>query len=375
LVRRRAWPGQAGTMACLTSCLDGMKRASWMNENTAITNTEFRTNSLRGQRPCVLRCAAVSLRGNYPEKPAGYENQDAYTIEEGGDGVLTGVFDGHGEYGDDCAAFVRENIGETLSAECEAQGESSVDWGSVLTKTFQRLNKKMHKDSDFDDELSGTTAVVAYYGEGAIWLAQVGDSRAVLGTVEDDVLSSRALLQDQTPFRKDERARVREAGAEVMSFGQRMKNQSEPDDVYWEKREDAMDADAQAGAFKLVGGEPRVWAPDEEKPGCAFTRSLGDAYGERFGVIAEPEILRYELSEGDRFVFMCSDGVHDFLTNQTVCSLIEESGALAPDAPPDAPLAACRAVVAEAYRLWLTHDVRSDDITITLVLIDPATDE
>jgi len=347
-----------------------MKRASWIKDNAAVTNTEFHTNSLPNRRPCVLRCAAVSLRGNYPEKPPGYENQDAYTIEESGEGVLTGVFDGHGEYGDDCAGYVREHIGGTFSDVCGAQEGSSVDWGSALSETFRRLNKKMHEDKDFDDELSGTTAVVAYYGEGAIWLANVGDSRAVLGMVKDDVLSSRELFHDQTPFRKDERQRVRAAGAEVMSFGQRMKKESEPDDTYWEKRADAMEEDAQAGAYKLVGGEPRVWAPGEEKPGCAFTRSLGDAYGERFGVIAEPELLRYEPSEGDRFVYMCSDGVHDFLDNQTVCDLIAQSGALDPDAAPDAPLAACRAVVSEAYRLWLTHDIRSDDITITLVLFD-----
>ena len=33
-------------------------------------------------------------------------------------------------------------------------------------------------------------------------------------------------------------------------------------------------------------------------------------------------------------------------------------------------ITACRAVVAESYRLWLQYEVRTDDITIILAFID-----
>ena len=36
-------------------------------------------------------------------------------------------------------------------------------------------------------------------------------------------------------------------------------------------------------------GPPRVWA-DEEGPGIAITRSLGDLEAKRIGLISEPEI-------------------------------------------------------------------------------------
>jgi len=361
-------------MECVTTCLADFKRASWLKQNTAaphgyVTNTEYQTNSLAGSKPCVLRCAATSLRGNYPEKDEGYGNQDACTVEELDEGVLVGVFDGHGEYGDDCSEFVRDEIGGVLK---EKKAEDT-DWGTALSETYVRINKLMHKDKDFDDKLSGTTAVTAVFVEGAVWLANVGDSRAVLGKVDQKgAFSTEPLFIDQTPFRQDERDRVRAAGAEVMTFAMRMKGQQEePSDEYWQKIADEMGADQDAGSFKVVSGEPRVWAPKQEMPGTAFTRSLGDKFGEKVGVIGTPEILRYEIQEGDRFMFFCSDGVHDFINSQTVLDYIVESGALEPNAPPDAPLAACRKVVAEAYRLWMTHDIRSDDITIVLVLIDP----
>jgi hypothetical protein len=49
------------------------------------------------------------------------------------------------------------------------------------------------------------------------------------------------------------------------------------------------------------GDPPRVWDATLEKPGCAFTRSFGDAVAKEVGVTAEPEILTWDLSPKDRF--------------------------------------------------------------------------
>ena len=60
-----------------------------------------------------LRYASLTQRGYYPEDLE-KDSQDALTVitdlggKEGT--LLAGVFDGHGEYGDDCAGFVRDNI-------------------------------------------------------------------------------------------------------------------------------------------------------------------------------------------------------------------------------------------------------------------------
>ena len=109
------------------------------------------------------------------------------------------------------------------------------------------------------------------------------------------------------------------------------------------------------------GDPPRVWLPNKEVPGCAFTRSLGDATGERVGVIPDPELTKKELKEHDKFVCVCSDGVWEFLTNQAVVDMINNF---------DEPLIAAKTVVAKAYELWLQFDVRTDDITMVLAYID-----
>lgn len=106
------------------------------------------------------------------------------------------------------------------------------------------------------------------------------------------------------------------------------------------------------------GDPPRVWDASLEKPGCAFSRSIGDAVGKSVGVTAEPEILEWSISPDDRFAVIASDGVFEFITSQGVVDMINKY---------DNILEAAKHVVAESYRLWLTYDDRTDDITIIII--------
>jgi hypothetical protein len=58
---------------------------------------------------------------------------------------------------------------------------------------------------------------------------------------------------------------------------------------------------------------------------------------------------------------IASDGVFEFLTNQMVMDLILSQKNI---------FEGCKAVVASAYDLWLRYEVRTDDITIIIILIN-----
>ena len=60
---------------------------------------------------------------------------------------------------------------------------------------------------------------------------------------------------------------------------------------------------------KLVGPY-RVWE-DEEGPGIAMSRSLGDFSAKRVGLISEPEVQNLQLTQQDQFIIIASDGVWD----------------------------------------------------------------
>jgi hypothetical protein len=79
------------------------------------------------------------------------------------------------------------------------------------------------------------------------------------------------------------------------------------------------------------------------------------------GVTAEPEILEWNITEKDKFAVVASDGVFEFITSQNVVDMIAKY--------PN-KLEAAKQVVAEAYRLWLTYDDRTDDISIIIITFD-----
>jgi serine/threonine protein phosphatase PrpC len=213
---------------------------------------------------------------------------------------------------------------------------------------FVKANKAMHKEK-FDDSLSGTTAITAYVLGDTLYVANVGDSRAIIASADDSGKNrSSPLSLDQTPFRLDERERLKKKGARIMTL-----DQIEGNDTLHENW-----GNGNGDEIDESGDPPRVWDSTLERPGCAFTRSLGDSVAEQVGVYAVPEILTWKITPQDRFMVIASDGVFEFLTSQAVVDMVSEF---------DDPLEAAKHVVSESYRLWLTYDDRTDDITVIIV--------
>lgn len=326
----------------------------------AISNA--RTITING---VTMKYAYVSQRGFYPEEPF-KANQDAYCVHENvtEDDAFFGVFDGHGKDGDGCAQFAKEDLPKRLFANLTEyknkhpeQHLTREQVQFVLKKSHVETNQNLRKNPNVDDSLSGTTAVSIYFHgrRSRITISNVGDSRAVLGRYENSkTLKALPLSRDQTPYRKDERARIKKKGARVLSLDQ------------LEGLEPIEGSEYGADNFELgqqidEGGDPpRVWHPEEDYPGTAFTRSIGDALAEDLGVYAEPEMLTREINNDDKILVLASDGVYEFLTNQSVVDICAKF---------TDPLEACRAVVAEAYELWLQYELRTDDITIICIFI------
>ena len=57
-------------------------------------------------------------------------------------------------------------------------------------------------------------------------------------------------------------------------------------------------------------------------PGLCLSRALGDTVAASIGVIAEPDVTTYTITEDDIFVIICSDGVWEFMDNDEVVNLI-----------------------------------------------------
>lgn len=253
--------------------------------------------------------SVLSQRGYYPDSPD-KENQDTYCIKtelQGNPNVhFFGVFDGHGVFGTQCSNFVKERVVEMLSEDPTLLEDPEKAYKSA----FLRVNEELH-DSEIDDSMSGTTAITVLVVGDKIYVANVGDSRAVLAVKDRNRILAEDLSYDQTPFRKDECERVKACGARVLSVDQ-VEGLKDPSIQTWASEESE------------GGDPPRLWVQNGMYPGTAFTRSVGDFTAESIGVTAEPEVSMVHLSPNHLFFVVASDGIFEFLPSQAVVDMVRK---------------------------------------------------
>ncbi|XP_047269056.1 protein phosphatase 2C and cyclic nucleotide-binding/kinase domain-containing protein isoform X2 [Capsicum annuum] len=296
-----------------------------------------------------LRCSFLSQRGYYPDA-LDKANQDSFCIHTpfgtSPDDHFFGVFDGHGEYGAQCSQFTKKKLCENLLR----NSKFHLDAVEACHAAFLMTNSQLHAD-DIDDSMSGTTAITILIRGRTLYVANTGDSRAVIAERRGNEVVAVDLSTDQTPFRPDEFERVKLCGARVLTLDQ-IEGLKNPDVQCWDT-EECDDGDP-----------PRLWVPNGMYPGTAFTRSIGDSVAETIGVVANPEIVVLELTSDHPFFVIASDGVFEFLSSQTVVDMVAKY---------KDPRDACAAIVAESYRLWLQYETRTDDITVIVVQVNGLT--
>jgi len=165
-----------------------------------------------------LKYVYASQRGYYPDDPD-KANQDSYLICEkilsSPSCNLFGIFDGHGSEGDKCSFFAADELPDSLVKILNKKGGLSLMDGNkmseVYSKAFVDTNKLLH-NSNVEDLLSGTTAITILQKGDKLLVANVGDSRAIIACLDDrGQLVYQPLSSDQTPYRKDERERLKKA--------------------------------------------------------------------------------------------------------------------------------------------------------------------
>ncbi|CAM8960151.1 unnamed protein product [Rhodiola kirilowii] len=308
-------------------------------------------------------------------------NQDAMIFWENfasrSDTVFCGVFDGHGPYGHMVAKRVRDSLPLKLSSHWEI----NVNGGGVLKqfslntngsinsedssfinaeeprvsveetnsaeifqlfkesflKAFRVMDRELSSNKSIDCFCSGTTAVTLIKQGKNLIIGNVGDSRAVLGTRDnDDNLIAVQLTVDLKPNLPAEEARIRKCKGRVFSL------QDEPDVA-------------------------RVWLPDTDAPGLAMARAFGDFCLKDFGLISVPEISNRTLTEKDEFVVLASDGIWDVLSNQEVVNIVASSPCST----------AARALVETAVRAWRSKYPTSkvDDCAVVCLFLAPTSND
>ncbi|CAM8895872.1 unnamed protein product [Rhodiola kirilowii] len=292
-------------------------------------------------------------------------NQDAMIVWEdfiSDDVTFLGVFDGHGPYGHLIArrvrdvlplkllsyyhslrsrqtrskpTFLRGSLKKSKAADSTTSFEDKLDclWKEAFLKSYKLMDKELRSLANLDCFCSGSTAVTMVKQGTTLFLANIGDSRAILGSKDDNgFMLAVQLTVDLKPDLPKEAERIKQKKGRVFAM------RDEPD-------------------------VSRVWLPYDDAPGLAMARAFGDFCLKNYGVISVPEFSRRDLTERDQFVIIASDGVWDVLSNEEVVAIVSSSQARS---------SAARLVVDAAAREWkLKYPTsRIDDCAVVCLYLD-----
>jgi len=260
-------------------------------------------------------------------------NQDRGVVKYavGGDSSVSlfGVMDGHGEFGHLVAQFVQDKLPYYLGEQTDLKSDPP----KYITLAVAGLVEEL-ATANINITFSGTTCVFGVKIDNTFYVANIGDSRCVLGVAkEDGSVEAVALTQDQKPEVPAEKARILEAGGRVQPL------QGLPG-------EDC--------------GPPRVWLSEVDVPGLAMSRSIGDEVSQTVGVISVPEITVHQISSpNDLFLIFASDGVWEFVSSQDAVNIVGRHQDNLQDASEQ--------LVMESDRRWRIEEEVVDDITCVIV--------
>ena len=261
---------------------------------------------------------------------------------------IFGVLDGHGPDGHFVSEFISDFIPSQLINNPEIKSLSDCEEiynkfkennCKIITQAFLDADKQL-ENVDFNTLESGTTCCLIIHIGKHIMCANTGDSRALV--VFDDLVNNNNNSQnldylravplsiDYKPDLPEETNRIIMAGGVV-----------EP----------------MTDEFGQGVGPLRVWAKNEDYPGLAMSRSIGDLKAKTLGVIPDPGILEYDLNKSTKFVIVCSDGVWEYFDNDKVKDIGKkfyfENNASA----------FCHNLVSQAFEEWEKNDKFVDDIS------------
>lgn len=275
-------------------------------------------------------------KGLKPESP----NQDSFTVlmvER--DFNLFCVYDGHGPTGHDVSDFVR-----TCLVKLFVQSKDRVtDTKKAFETSFGACQEEVDTRTGMDASLSGTTVTMAYHDLKAdkLWIAHVGDSRAVLAKKEGTEVECEDLTVDHKPDLASERARI--------------ESSNPPGRVLFD------------GFYNH-----RVFSKNGMYPGLNMSRAIGDTVGHKeAGLSAVPDVKEIDMADVRRknpkavyTLILCTDGVWEFIDSKEAAEKVTT----------EKIQEATEALVKASWDKWMSDSEGeiSDDITAIVARLPSA---
>ena len=338
--------------------IEGVSSGTNLHNNIRQKKKKFKGKKIK----CIHDLSKTGLAGD--DKKV---NQDNYFIfknfVQGFDNIYMGVCDGHGYYGHEVSGYIKENLPMDLNHLIKTKKLNVLtdDLSAVIKNAFILENKSLLRNRQIDSDLSGSTCVSVIYTPIKLIIANIGDSRCVLGKCieidnyeeKDEIIGEkkkRNIRWVAENLSRDHKPSLPEEAERILKVGGRIRPMKDED-----------------GEFI---GPLRVYMKEKDMPGLAMTRSFGDYYGSTAGVISEPEVTEYFFKPEDKFMVLASDGLFEFIESQEVIDIIKDYYER------NDIVGCCEYLYKESTRKWIQEEEDTiDDITIILVFFEDLYDE
>eukprot|EP01114_Cavostelium_apophysatum_P016202 TRINITY_DN4554_c0_g1_i1.p1 TRINITY_DN4554_c0_g1~~TRINITY_DN4554_c0_g1_i1.p1 ORF type:complete len:489 (+),score=113.27 TRINITY_DN4554_c0_g1_i1:368-1834(+) len=188
------------------------------------------------------------------------------------------VYDGH--VGNLAAIYCRMQLHVNIMKELIKRGTTDAeDLNSTIHHAFLKTNEDFNRMAKREGVSAGTTALTALIREDCFYVANAGDSEAVLCKGGQAILLSTSHLPDKD----EEKLRIHKAGGTVVWFG----------------------------TWRVNGV-------------LSVSRGIGDPNLDQV-VIADPAIIKCERSSDDEFLILASDGLWNAFKYQEACDFVRET--------------------------------------------------
>jgi len=225
------------------------------------------------------------------------------------------IFDGHG--GEECSEFLKENYLKYLVK----NKNFPFDIKQSMIEAFQEVEEEFFKlkckDTLEESDKSGSCALVAVIFDNKIYVANIGDSRAIMSINEGTKIKQ--LTVDHKPDNLAEFERAIKNGSKIYL--------DDNDDPYRDVSKiqfikDKHDLEKKK-EIKQNSDEDKIFR--EYPSDLAVMRTVGDIKAKRkeFGgnpgtIINHPDIFIIDINSNDDFIVLGCDGIFDDLSNQEI---------------------------------------------------------
>ena len=225
------------------------------------------------------------------------------------------IFDGHG--GEECSEFLKNNYMNYLIENANFPFDIKLSMIESFQKIEDDFFKLKCKDNLEDSDKSGSCALVSVIFDNKIYIANIGDSRAIMSIGGGTKV--RQLTADQKPDNIKEFERALKNGSKIYLDDNDDPDRDESkiefikDKAELEKMKEIKENSKEEKIF-------RVYPSD-----LAVMRTIGDikAKKKEFGgipgtIINIPEVYIFDINSSDDFIVMGCDGIFDDLSNQEI---------------------------------------------------------